>query len=279
MILEKRVILKSGIEIAYFDFGVNEKVLLCVHGLGSNKKAFIKNIFELGKYFRVVALDLPNYGNSSKGDYPSTMIFFVQIIKEFADALNLERVALCGHSMGGQISILTALNYPDLVEKLILIAPAGIEVFSSDEIKRIEKYFTSDAIKNATDKEVENSVKLNFYKFPSDAQFIIAERIQLKKSKEFDYYCLTVSRAFKDMLLNPVFDVLEKINIPTILFFGLNDALIPNKILHPTTTKSLAEEACKKMKKCKLILIDECGHFLHFEKPEIFNHELISFLA
>jgi pimeloyl-ACP methyl ester carboxylesterase len=65
--------------------------------LGSNKKAFSKNIDYLSHYIRVIALDLPNYGNSSKGDYPSTLKFFSEIIKDFIQELKLDKVILCGH--------------------------------------------------------------------------------------------------------------------------------------------------------------------------------------
>ena len=276
--IEHKIKLKSNIEIAYFDLGKSSETLICIHGLGSNKKAFSKNIDYLSHYIRVIALDLPNYGNSSKGDYPSTLKFFSEIIKDFIQELKLDKVILCGHSMGGQIAILTALNFSDMVDKLILIAPAGLEKFNQDEIKRIERYFSFEAIKNMSKDQIEYNVKLNFYQFPDDAQFMINERIELSKSQNFDFYCLTVSRAFKDILRNPVIDFLPQINQPVLMFFGKNDELIPNKILHPITTENLARESCKKIKNCRLVLIDNCGHFLQFEKPIIFNQEVAEFV-
>jgi len=276
--IEHKIKLKSNIEIAYFDLGKSSETLICIHGLGSNKKAFSKNIDYLSHYIRVIALDLPNYGNSSKGDYPSTLKFFSEIIKDFIQELKLDKVILCGHSMGGQIAILTALNFPDMVKKLILIAPAGLEKFNQDEIKRIERYFSFEAIKNMSKEQIEYNVKLNFYQFPDDAQFMINERIELSKSQNFDFYCLTVARAFQDMLRNPVIDFLSQINQPVLMFFGKNDELIPNKILHPTTTENLARESSKKIKNCTLVLIDNCGHFLQFEKPIIFNQEVAEFV-
>jgi pimeloyl-ACP methyl ester carboxylesterase len=276
---EHKVKLKRGIEISYLDKGNSDKTIVCIHGLGSNKKAFLKNIDELSKKLRIIPIDLPNYGNSSKGDFPSTIKFFSEIIIEFIEALDLRNVILCGHSMGSQISIFTALNHPDLINKLILIAPAGLEKFSPQEIKRIERYFSFDAIKNLPPEQIKFNVKLNFYEFPEDAQFMIDERLELSKKPDFDYYCLTVSRAFQDMLKNPVLDLLYLVNQSVLLFFGKEDALIPNKILHHTTTEIIAQEACKKIKKCNLILISNCGHFLQFECPEIFNREIINFVG
>lgn len=270
--------LKSGLEIAYFDEGNFEHIILCIHGLGSNKKAFIRNIYEFSQFARVIAMDLPNYGNSSKGDYPSNLKFFSETIIEFVEELKLGKIILCGHSMGGQIAILTALNFTDIIKKLILIAPAGLEKFTQEEIKRVERYFSFEAIKNMTKEQIEYNVKLNFYQFPPEAQFIIDERIELTKSPYFDFYCLTVSRAFQDMLRNSVMDIIHQIQQPVLMFFGEEDALIPNRILHPTTTENLARKACKRIENCQLVLIKDCGHFLQFEKPDIFNKMVSYFI-
>jgi pimeloyl-ACP methyl ester carboxylesterase len=94
--------------------------------------------------------------------------------------------------MGGQIAILTALNFPDIVKKLILIAPAGLEKFTQEEIRRIERYFSYDAIKNLTKEQIEYNVKLNFYHFPPDAQVMIEESIELSESSNLDFYYLTI---------------------------------------------------------------------------------------
>ena len=184
--------LKSGLKIAYFDEGNSEHIILCIHGLGSNKKAFIRNIYEISQFARVIALALPNYGNSSKGDYPSNLKFFSETIIDFVEELKLGKIILCGHSMGGQIAILTALNFPDIVKKLILIAPAGLEKFTQEEIRRIERYFSYDAIKNLTKEQIEYNVKLNFYHFPPDAQVMIEESIELSESSNLDFYYLTI---------------------------------------------------------------------------------------
>ncbi|MEJ5304846.1 MAG: alpha/beta hydrolase [Ignavibacteria bacterium] len=275
---ELKVKLKSGIEISYFDKGISDKTIICIHGLGSNKKAFLRNIDELSQHARIIAIDLPNYGNSSKGDYPSTLRFFSDIVIEFVQTLNLNDVILCGHSMGGQIAILTALNYPKLIAALILAAPAGLEKFTSDEIKRLEKIFTFDSIKNMSDEQIKFNVKLNFYNFPPEAEFMITDRIELRNDPSFDFYCLTVERAFQDILRNSLPDSLQYINQPTLLFFGKQDALIPNKALHPILVEKLANEACNRLKKCKLVLVENCGHFIQFEKPDIFNKEVLDFI-
>jgi len=99
-----------NINIAYIDQGISEKVILLIHGLGTNAKSWKKNIPDLSKEFRVIAIDLPGYGKSDKGYYQYSMSWYSLVLKEFLDSLGIEKAIYAGHSMGGQISLVTALT-------------------------------------------------------------------------------------------------------------------------------------------------------------------------
>lgn len=70
--------LPSGIELAYIDEGRGELTLLMLHGLGSNLQAWTKNVEDWKGDYRCIALDLPNYGKSGRGDYSFTMSFLLR---------------------------------------------------------------------------------------------------------------------------------------------------------------------------------------------------------
>ena len=61
--------LAEDLELAYFDEGKGNEVILFIHGLGSYAPAWKKNIESLSKDYRCLAIDLPGYGKSSKGRY------------------------------------------------------------------------------------------------------------------------------------------------------------------------------------------------------------------
>ncbi|MEN0006821.1 MAG: alpha/beta fold hydrolase, partial [Bacteroidota bacterium] len=119
--------------IAYVDEGEGSKTLLFVHGLGSYLRAWDKNISVLSKDYRCIAVDLPGYGKSSKGNYAFDMQFFAQALQQFIQQLDLKEITLVGHSMGGQIAMHVVLDEVAAVEKLVLLAPAGFEVFTDQE--------------------------------------------------------------------------------------------------------------------------------------------------
>jgi pimeloyl-ACP methyl ester carboxylesterase len=80
------------------------------------------------------------------------------------------------------------------------------------------------------------------------------------------------------MVNEPVIDKLSEIKVPTLIFFGKNDNLIPNRYLNPGKTSKIAEYGASQIPDNKLVMIPKCGHFLMFEKPEIVIDEMRNFL-
>jgi pimeloyl-ACP methyl ester carboxylesterase len=81
------------------------------------------------------------------------------------------------------------------------------------------------------------------------------------------------------MLNEPVWDLMPNITQPTLVVFGKQDALIPNLYLHPAlTTEGVANAGFGRLPNSTLKLIDEAGHFVHFEKSDEFNRAVLEFL-
>jgi pimeloyl-ACP methyl ester carboxylesterase len=80
------------------------------------------------------------------------------------------------------------------------------------------------------------------------------------------------------MVDEPVFEKLKYIEQPTLILFGENDNLIPNRYLNPGKTEPIARAGAKEIKNSKLVMVPKCGHFMMFEKPEVFNSEVKNFL-
>ncbi|MFQ3609691.1 MAG: alpha/beta hydrolase, partial [Chloroherpetonaceae bacterium] len=113
----------NGTEVAYYDSKTNGTPIVLIHGLASNMGFWRYVIPELEqKAFRVVAIDLPGYGKSSKSySAPYTLSFYAKTVNELLKQLGIEKAIWAGHSMGGQISIVAALNFPERIEKLVLV--------------------------------------------------------------------------------------------------------------------------------------------------------------
>lgn len=273
----KYLLLNDGRRIAYADEGSGE-VIIFIHGLGSYSPAWYKNISVLKNNFRCIAIDLPGYGKSSKEVHSGSMEFYGDVILELMDRLNIKQAVISGHSMGGQIGIVMALKYPDRVSKLILVAPAGFEEFTDGQKQWFRDVMTVELVKLTSTQSIRSNLYANFYNMPEDAEFMITDRIAMRGAKDFENYCYTVVRSVNGMVERPVSHLLEKIKQPTLILFGENDQLIPNPALNPGRTEDIANYGHTKIRGSKLVMISECGHFLQFEKPDIFNKAVLDFL-
>ncbi len=274
------VVLSGDKKIAYLDRGVGPQTLLFIHGLGSNLKAWWKNLDTLSQHFRCIALDLPGYGMSSKSDaYPYGMTFFANVVRELMDSLQLQNVVLVGHSMGGQIALTEALRSNDRVKKMVLLAPAGIETFSDQEKMWFRTVYTPEMLMNTSEAQIRRNFELNFVKFPADAEFMYQDRLLLRQTEEYAAYCRMIPKCVSGMLEEPVFEHLGELRLPVLIIFGENDALIPNRILHPRlTTQQVAQLAQERIPGSQLVLLPNCGHFVQWEGAAEVNEAIKHFL-
>ena len=101
------------------------ETLLCVHGLGGTKASFLPTVAALADSYRVVALDLPGFGESSKPiGAPYNAPWFARSVFAAMDALGVEKAHIAGNSMGGRVAIEAGLADGDRVGGLVLLSPA-----------------------------------------------------------------------------------------------------------------------------------------------------------
>lgn len=273
-----RTVTVGTAEIAVHDVGKGERTIVMIHGLGSSMPAWTKNIAALARDHRVVTIDLPGYGKSSKSNYEYTMHFFAKVVHGVVRELNLSRVVLVGHSMGGQIAMTYALDYPDAVEALVLTSPAGLEPFKDGEAQWLAQMTTPAFTCGADDEAVWVRHAQNFFKPPKDADFMVKHRIAVRGGPDFADYCVAVSRSVAGMLDEPVLDRVPEIDVPVLVLFGEADALIPNPFLHGGSTVKLAKKAVEKFPDAELVLLERAGHMAQFEQAERWNRAVVDFL-
>jgi pimeloyl-ACP methyl ester carboxylesterase len=269
---------QSGYTIACTDEGAGDKTIIFIHGLGSYLQAWIKNVDGLKADYRCISVDLPGYGKSSKEPHSGKMSFYAGIINELVTELQLKNVYIAGHSMGGQIAITACLLHPETVQGLILVDPAGFEYFHKGQRQWFRDVMTPDGVRLTTAEAIQNNLATNFYRLPKDADFMITDRMAMRTASDFGAYCYAVAQSVHGMVDEPVLDYLQDIKVPTLIFFGEKDNLIPNRFLNPGRTAKIAKIGAEKIAGSQLIMVPKCGHFMMFEKPEVFNREVKAFL-
>jgi pimeloyl-ACP methyl ester carboxylesterase len=122
--LRFRMVATRRARLSVLEAGSGQPVV-ALHGLGGTKGSFIPTVAALGGRFRVIAIDLPGFGDSDKpigASYDAR--FFARAVIDLLDALQLDRVHLIGNSLGGRVALEVGLRYPDRVDRLALLCPS-----------------------------------------------------------------------------------------------------------------------------------------------------------
>lgn len=115
----------NGIKIYYEEYGTGEPLLL-LHGNSSSINLFEKQIPELSKQFRVIAVDTRGQGKSGEDGKTYTYDLFAEDMNALLNYLNLDSVNVLGWSDGGNTGLIMAMKYPQKVKRLVTM---GANVF------------------------------------------------------------------------------------------------------------------------------------------------------
>lgn len=264
----------DGTSINFHDAGSGE-VLVMLHGGGpgaSGWSNFKQNLPELTKHYRVLLIDQPGYGKSSKEipvDEPRSQLAARMVIGVL-DHLNIAKAHVLGNSFGGRTALLMAMKWPDRVNRLILMGPAGgsVNVLSPDPtegMKLIHGFFA------APGPSVEKMRKL-VTTFIYDASKVTDELIQERYeaaiepgTRRFHEHFLSTPDAREPQLWKEI----DKIPHRTLLVWGRDDRFNPMES---------GLFMLKRMQDARLHVFSRCGHWVQAEKTDEFNAVLDTFL-
>jgi pimeloyl-ACP methyl ester carboxylesterase len=135
--LSEHVVTVDRHEIHYLDGGRGDTVLL-LHGIFAEKDHWVEFARSLTPHYRVIALDIPGFGESSRlASHSYEYADQVRLLEEFVEQLGLQHVHLAGSSMGGTIAALYAIKFPERVRSVAFIgAPPGIRSPQASEMDR-----------------------------------------------------------------------------------------------------------------------------------------------
>ena len=267
----------NKIKIAYEIFGDGGPIIL-IHGYSYNKSAWIAQIDDLSKHFKVIALDVRGSGESSHPEEEFTIDTLVEDLKGLMDFLKIEKAHLMGWSMGGMIIQNFVLKYPERADKLLLFATnAGMP--TKDGI-----YMLRDSIIEIYELR-KTDPKAAFFKL---AKFMHGMKFRKKMEKEPNekiHGIVTTEELIKDSTENQTnptdlrhlaevignhktFDRLHEIKNETLIVVGSKDTITPliaNETLH------------EKLPNSTLKVIQGAGHKVFLENQPEVNPIIIDF--
>ena len=248
-----KVNIKEEGDFHYIDEGQG-KVLLLLHGLFgalSNWEAVV-NHFK-GEY-RVLIPMLPIYEMPLRqADLDGLLRHLQAFVKHFG----LERMTLMGNSLGGHIALLYTLSNPDKVERLVLTGSSGL----------FENGMGGSYPRRGSYEYIKERVEYTFYDPSVATKEYIDEIFETTKSIP---KCLRIVSIAKSAQRHNLATELPKINVPTLLVWGLNDTITPPMVAH---------EFNRLIPNSTLRFIDKCCHAPMMEHPIKFTQILKEYLT
>lgn len=265
-------LLVNNVQI-YYEYYEHEdpdaQVVVLVHGFLSSTISFRQLLPYLTKKYKVIALDLPGFGQSEKStSFIYKLSNYGQLIIDFLDKLNIQDVILIGHSMGGQISMHAAKKAPKRIQKLILLGCCSYVKRASRSLIACSylPLFTW-GMRNWIQKK---DVKQNLLSVLHDSKLVTQEMIEsYKKPISEAAFINSLIRLLRHREGDMSSNELKEIKQPVLMIWGKEDKVIPVK-----TGYRLKHD----LPNAKLIIYEKCGHLVMEEKPQEISNEIICFI-
>src|SRR5678816_1466979 len=264
----------DGVRVHYQEAGdPRAPALVLIHGFASSTLVWSKVFLKLSEAgYRVIAVDMLGYGYSAKprnGEY--TIAGQAKLLTRLLEALGIPHAIFVGSSYGGAVAAKCALDYPDRVEKLILV---GAVNNNRPLAFKLMRFFGSPVLGDVVSPLLIGSRRLlrrrmksvyDRHAWEMDERRVDARHLPLRAARTHRAIINTVRRWDAERISRDA----HLITQPTLLLWGENDREIPladGERLHAEIPGS------------RLLVFLNCGHLPHEEYPEAFTNVVNDFV-
>lgn len=261
----------GGIRVHYNEAGTGEPLIFC-EGQGPGTSAYVvyHRVFgPLSERFRCLLLDQPGYGKSDavavKGESRSTM--YARTVRDFMDALKIEKATIVDMSFGAQTGQVFALENPTRVSKLVLHA-SGMGVIPMFAVQPMEGITVmAETFKNPTLQSMRRMMNSFLFNGPSfsDAELMLQERLDAWLSRPE----LEKARLASDNVKRDVSGDLKNLKVPVLQIHGRDDRV---------SSLESAMTLFNHIPDTRLVILNRCGHWAPVDQPKEFARLVTDFV-
>ena len=254
--------------------------LVIIHGLYGSSDNWLTVAKKLSSKFQVYSIDQRNHGRSPNSDDQSYEAL-KRDLAEFFDMHNIQKAVVLGHSMGGKTAMCFAADYPERIEKLIIVDIAPKDYFLlNDESQYYLHHNILRAMLEIDFSKIESRKQVEIFLLEhidnhEIVQFLLKNVHRNNESHQFEWRINVpvlydnLDEIIKGVNANWFDDRLPIFNYPVMFIKGAKS----NYIL-PEDFKSIR----RIYPDAKIVEIPDAGHWLHAEQPQLFIDAIWNFL-
>lgn len=270
--IASKVININDLQLHYLEAGQGEVVLM-LHGFPTSAYLYRNVMPEIAKTHRVIALDLPGFGQSDKSLSVSySFNFYTNLLSSLLAQLDIQKINLVVHDLGGPIGLHWSVRHPEKLQRLVLLNTLVYPKFSAAvvafmialQMPLVKNWVTSaSGIKAAMRFGVQNKHRikeelLQQYQAPFKEKSARKALIQS-----------TINLSIKGF--QEIAEKLPQLTIPVRAIYGENDRILPK-------VADTMQRVKKDLSQTTITAIPNCGHFLQEDEPELLGQLLSDFL-
>ena len=257
----------SGHTISYLERAGSGETIVLLHGFAANKDNWIRFVRHLPCSYRILIFDLPGHGDSSYDPGETYDAFNIaNRMWETFDALALDQFHLIGHSLGGWVATIQAIDRPQSILTLGLFDPAGVLAPIPSELQELLKKGDNPLLVNTPD-DFERLLDFVFYKRP-----FMPWPIKPAMTEVYISRAAINQKIWDDIALRleQTSDSFNRLTMPTLVLWGAN-----NRILHVSSVAVYEEH----LPHASIVIMKNCGHSPMTERPKEAAALYLSFLG
>lgn len=261
----------GDVRIHYHEAG-SGPVLLCIHGGAPGAFGwgnFGRNLEALSAHFRTLLVDLPGYGKSDKPAIEGARTqFYAQTFRDMLDALGITKAHILGMATGGLAGLKMAIEYPALVDRLIVInSPGGLSLFQVGTPKPgSHNYYGGEG---PSMERMRAYLERLVYDKSILTEEVVRERYEASIDPDFMAQAPEGHGGKLGATLEPLWQDLHRIRSETLIIWGRDNL---------TLNYDNALFMLNRIPNARVHIHGKCGLWVPFEKASEFNPNVIGFL-
>jgi len=254
-----------SVRLNYETYGTGKPVIV-LHGLFGAARNWRSIAKQLGQKYQIFILDMRNHGESDHADSMHYMEM-IEDVRQFLHDRNLDKASLIGHSMGGKTAMVFALEYEEIIDKLIVLDIAPVQY--KNKFDQLVDAMQALDLDNISSRNQANEILKTHIEDDGLRSFLLQNLVHSTEGFQWRVNLPVIKAALPDICAFPAFAVNSIYSGPTLFIGGdKSEYILP----------AYREDIKSFFPRTEIITIKDADHWMHTDQPQRLFEEISRFL-